>query len=111
MFGGYASRSWASVGGYVVDDKAYLFSMSLGMKLKNKDDTGKYALVDYSIYGPSFGFDDVRLKEDCNTADQKSIRNSYLGPSGETTRAWAPYLAGGNYYKVLEIEVYGVSYT
>ena len=48
------------------------------------------------------------IKSDSNVDLVYSLRNTYLGPDGETNRAWATYLAGSKIYTLIEIEVYKV---
>ena len=109
IFGGYTSQSWTSSGKFITDAQAFLYSMTLGVQLKNSDIIGNRAYLDYKLYGPSFGSDDIRIKGDPSVEEQNCIRNTYLGPYGETNRGWAPYLCGGSKYTLEEIEVYGVS--
>ena len=82
--------------------------MSLKKKLLQKDPNNLQSILDVETNGPSFGYDDIRVKDADKGTSMRGIRNSYLGPNGEADRSWASYLGGSNYFKVTEIEVYKV---
>lgn len=106
MFGGYTSIQWEGSNTYKSDPNAFIFSMKLKKKLELIDPETPKAILDFAYYGPSFGVDDIMVKDNSNTKTINSIRNNYLGPNGETDRGWAKYLGGDYTYSLVEIEVY-----
>lgn len=83
VFGGFTAVSWKSMGGFVRDPDAYLFAMSLGIQLHLKNPVGDEAILDYSGYGPSFGYDDIRIHDNSDYHQGMALRNTFLGPYGE----------------------------
>ena len=109
VFGGYTSVSWEGSSSFKADPSAYIFSVYLRKKLEQIDPSkNKYSIMDYKSYGPSFGYDDLRVKGVEKASTIKALRKSYLGPKGEKTRSWATYLSGANEFTLTEIEVYKV---
>jgi len=107
IFGGYSSKSWKSSGGFVSDEKAFIYSLT------HKTKHAKQKSEDYSIYcrgnyGPTFGSgNDIHIIDKCNTSDKNysNGNHTYELPAGVEVRT---YFAGIVNFKVKEIEVYSV---
>jgi len=84
--GGYASVSWASIGNYVYDSNAFLFTLTnpsnkpLKMAVSSLSD----ALFDVPSYGPTFGNGhDMHISDGSNTNTNSHISSSsYTYPNG-----------------------------
>ena len=63
-FGGFSGISWKSEGGWVKDDKAFLFS--LNNKLKFMNNNTNTTIYHGSRYGPDFGYDSNELLINCD---------------------------------------------
>ena len=113
IFGGFAEKAWNSSGyiGYVVDPKAYIFS------LVNKENNpfraqcsrGQSAIYCKASLGPTFGRNEIRISSNSNS-NERSMANfgffyRYYGYQKKTERAQS-ILAGSLKFQTLEIEVF-----
>ena len=120
IFGGFTEKEWHSIGGWVTDPSAFIFS------LINKDarpfkvicsNGGQYAIYCGAYYGPVFGGDgevlqDIVIRSDSNT-QQKGYSHfgySYQHPYylRETKKAKS-ILAGTFEFHIEDIEIYAKS--
>jgi hypothetical protein len=114
IFGGYTSKSWKSKekGEFQKDEKSFLFSLS--QKTKHEIDESKLEKAIYCMNnrGPVFGAGfDLSISEQCDQ-DEESFSN--LGISYECDEEMTPqekrkYLAGEVFFKVKEMEVFGLA--
>jgi hypothetical protein len=115
IFGGYTEQDWTHTASYATDDNSYIFSVvnkdNKSLKLKCPDP--KYAIVCNSEYGPIFGYYAAFLIS--NNSNQNIASMSYIGnaksvyklPSyADNSLEAMSFLAGSQYFKVLEIEAY-----
>ena len=107
VFGGFTSVPWTSAGASINDPTAFIYSLTrMGKYAKQLNEN---SIDDYSYYGPIFGCGsggcDIRIYDNCNTADNYCTANcTYQLPAG----AGHDFLAGSGTYSVKEIEVYAV---
>ena len=111
IFGGFTEKAWSSVGEYVEDHKAFVFS------LVNKDNKPFKTKISYSldaIYchrneGPSFGGGDLYISSNSNiNTDSSSFFSlSYKHPDYvKDTNEAESILAGSRNFQTVQIEVY-----
>lgn len=115
VFGGYTAAPWNSVGKFVMDKEAFIFSLinKENRMLKVKATEGlhlKNAIYGSSNwYGPAFGYCDLFIHSDSNTNEESSsdLGLTYKHPDYryKTIRAQS-ILAGSRMFKTKEIEVY-----
>lgn len=107
IFGGYTEKSWTSTKTYVDDPRAFLFSLTHGVKLDKQKHTGKSIYCSGDI-GPTFGGGhDFYV---CYNVAPYNVNSSkgnqtYELPQGVDADT---YLAGSKPFTVTEIEVYSV---
>ncbi len=107
IFGGFASITWESSGGFKSDPNAFLFSLtnkdSQPCKMKQIDTN--QSIYCFSDYGPIFGDNDFYICDFANTtADSGSdLGNSYQHPQPNQGQS---FLAGSSLFQLSEIEVY-----
>ena len=77
-FGGFSGISWKSEGGWVKDDKAFLFS--LNNKLKFMNNNTNTTIYHGSGYGPDFGYNDNDLVINYNGNKCLTGKGNYVGP-------------------------------
>ncbi len=98
--------------GYKNDSNAFLFSLvnefQVPAKFKIHESKSDYAIYSSSYYGPTFG-----TGFDLFVADESNINTnsySYLGSAYQFKKghfkSYNSYLAGSNYFKTVEVEVY-----
>jgi hypothetical protein len=115
IFGGYTEQDWTSTESSKTDDNSYIFSLinkdNKPLKLKCPDATR--ALFCSRIYGPIFGVATAILIFD--NSNMNSNSSSKLGITGsiykhpyydDDSLEAKSFLAGSEYFKVSEIEVY-----
>ncbi|KAK8810436.1 hypothetical protein WA158_007011 [Blastocystis sp. Blastoise] len=118
VFGGYTSKSWLSYRGYTYDEKAFLFTLKNPFNLaplRLPCINPAKAIFNSETYGPVFGDgNDIVIKNECNMerggwinclgtkgyANKTDQGNSLFVNTGNPTE--------GNFFKVDEIEVYGL---
>jgi hypothetical protein len=119
VFGGFTSAIWTSNGGITYDANAFIFSLRRSGNL-NKErfnvSNSFYAISSYYYYGPIFGdswYSDIQVSSNSN---QNYDSYSYFGrwyqlPKNISYGSFEAqsYLAGSNYWKTEEIEVYQVN--
>jgi hypothetical protein len=111
--GGYASVSWASIGNYVYDSNAFLFTLTnpsnkpLKMAVSSLSD----ALFDVPSYGPTFGNGhDMHISDGSNTNTNSHISSSsYTYPNGTSGPPGGVFMVGSYNFQVAEIEVFLVT--
>ena len=65
LFGGYAEQSWNKNGGWIKGKgKSFLFSINENKKMACK--INNYELYGKYNYGPSFGYSDLYISNNCN---------------------------------------------
>jgi len=111
--GGYASVSWTSIGYYVSDSSAFLFTLTnpSNMPLKLSISSSVSALYDSPSYGPTFGGGhDMHISgsSNLNTMSYSNI-HSYSSPNGYSGYAGGSFMLGASTFQVAEIEVFVVS--
>jgi hypothetical protein len=115
VFGGFASAIWTSVTGFISDSKAFIFSVrrkgitnSIKFKVKN----AIKALYGGSEYGPTFGDYDIIMKNrsDYNTNSYSKICDQYECLSYNLVTYDRLFLAGVEFFKTTEIEVYQITH-
>ncbi len=121
VFGGFTEQAWHSNGGWIKDPNAFIFS------LINKDkkpfrvmcsNEGEEAIFCYSLRGPSFGGDgtyetDISIEDDSdvNRHSYSDFGHSYKHSDyPEKANKANTVLAGSNYFKTVEIEVFAKEY-
>ena len=110
--GGYASVSWASIGSYVSDSNAFLFTLTnpSNMPLKLAVTASGNALYDVPSYGPTFGNGhDLHISDGSNTNTNSYISSSsYTYPNGNSGSSGGVFMLGASYFQMAEIEVFEV---
>ncbi|CDW83643.1 tldc domain-containing protein [Stylonychia lemnae] len=110
VFGGYTSIPWTQSPKLYQDDKAFIFSLTNKTKLKPYQNFQQAVIHDKSqlVY---FGAD-LKIQNECNINYDSA---SFLGTTYATPNNLVPkspeatsFLAGSQYFKVIEIEVYKV---
>ncbi len=103
IFGGFTTKTWTSVGNYVADQEAFIFTLTDGKgRAPYKMDfngTGSYtthSIYDYSSYGPTFGGGhDLYITLDSPTSSYSNLGYTYKTPTGITQGSTGQaYLAG-----------------
>jgi len=111
--GGYASVSWASIGNYIVDSNAFLFTLTnpSNMPLKLALTSSANALYHGPSYGPTFGGGHDMLISDGSNANTYSYcySHSYTFPNGNSGSASGSFMLGASNFQVAEIEVFLVA--
>ncbi len=111
--GGYTSVSWASIGSYVSDSNAFLFTLTnpSNMPLKLAITIADYALYDSPSNGPTFGGGhDMRISDSSNTnTGSYSNFHSYSNPNGNSGSAGGSFMFGASPFQVAEVEVFLVT--
>ena len=104
-FGGYTSLTWKSFRKWTAldgDNNAFIFSLNNKIKLNIKDKSR--VIYDRCDYGPVFGYDDIYIKENFLIDPYNECNyNSYYNAKPEL-------IAGGEYFKVKELEVYTIQF-
>jgi hypothetical protein len=118
VFGGFTSAQWQSIGDYIYDANAFIFSLRRsGNSNKERFNVTKpnYAIFGYyswSYSGPIFG-GDIRVSDYSNTNENSysDLGYSYQLPKNITYGSVEAqsYLAGSYTWKTTEIEVYQVT--
>ncbi|KXJ05720.1 BTB/POZ domain-containing protein KCTD21 [Exaiptasia diaphana] len=112
IFGGYTEQSWAGSGNYKADNTAFLFSLvnysgiTPIVQMKPFQNHGN-AIYCNNGYGPTFGGNyDLYICDNPQSNNCSSnIGDTYKLPSGQTANT---FLTGGQYFKLSEMEVYGL---
>lgn len=108
IFGGFTHLAWRSMNTYVVDAKAYLFSVDNEEKM-SVSAAGTNAIFDHQSYGPTFGSGhDFTVPSSATNANQNSYSNlgtSYPVPKYFKGKA-DTFLAGERNFATAEIEVW-----
>lgn len=116
VFGGFASVAWQSIGEYVTDTEAFLFTLTnpsnTPLKLPIKPG-GIDALYFERSYGPTFGAGhDINVRTDSNTNTNSYISSSsYESPNGEIGKDAGKFFKGessDNLFTTVEVEVFRV---
>lgn len=111
VFGGYTGACWSKDGGFVEDQYSLLFSYynTLNKKLIFECNRSLEAIYCEPNSGPSFGYNDLFIANECNNNLDSSCHigysyfntiNSYNSEESRT------FLTGSANFKVTEIEVY-----
>jgi len=107
IFGGFASITWESSGGFKSDPNAFLFSLTNkdNKPCKMKQIDTNQSIFFRSDYGPIFGNSDFYISDFANTTmDSGShLGRSYQHPQPSQGNS---YLAGSYKFQLSEIEVY-----
>jgi len=111
--GGYASVSWASIGNYVSDSNAFLFTLTnpSNMPLKLAVTYSGDALCDVPSKGPTFGGGhDMHISDGSNTNTNSYISStSYSYPNGNSGSSGGVFMLGAGNFQVAEVEVFLVT--
>jgi len=111
--GGYASVSWASIGSYVSDSNAFLFTLTnpSNKPLKLAVSSLYDALFDVPSYGPTFGNGhDLHISDGSNTNTNSYISSSsYTYPNGTSGPSGGVFMLGACNFQVAEVEVFLVT--
>jgi len=118
VFGGFASSAWHSIGGFINDKNAFLFSLRRGgvsYKDKFTVKNAANALFGNGSYGPIFGSgsgNDILICNQSNTTmrSDSDFGSSYNLPNGFTYGGNAREFLAGHYnqWTTTEIEVYQI---
>jgi hypothetical protein len=107
IFGGFASITWESSGGFKSDPNAFLFSLTNkdNQPCKMKQIDTNQSIYCFSDYGPIFGDNDFYICDLANTTvdSGSELGNSYQHPQPSQGES---YLAGSHPFQLREIEVY-----
>jgi hypothetical protein len=106
VFGGFASSAWNSLGGYIYDPNAYIFSLRTnGISGKNvfKVKNVQTALYGNSEYGPTFG-NDINI---CNQSNLFYACNDF-GDSYNVPALHSQIYQGLQKWLTIEIEVFKI---
>jgi hypothetical protein len=114
VFGGYTSAKWTSNDEFITDRNAFIFSLrKKGVSNNQKFKIKNFELAIYgdSNYGPTFGENDIDIKNESNlfTGSFTNIGDSYECPQDckPGTKNAKYYLSGAyNTWLVDEIEVF-----
>ena len=113
VFGGYASKSWNSGNTHISDPNAFLFSVTKRSAFAIKSSKKGEALSPYTGLLCSFGAGDLYIYQGCDksASSYSDLGMSYSshGMAYASTEA-RDFLAGSYTFKVLEVEVYQISY-
>ena len=70
IFGGFTTKSWDGNSGYKSDPNAFLFSLTnkdnQPCKMKIDPKEHRYAINFCSAYGPTFGFEEIKIASNAN---------------------------------------------
>ena len=107
IFGGYITIPWESPSNWTYknnDNNAFIFSVNNNLKfpIQNKS----YVIYLHKDYGPGFGNNEIYITS--NFLDSNSQCDKYEGSNGYN--ALPGKMAGGQYFKVKELEVYLVQF-
>ncbi len=118
IFGGFTERAWVSSNQWIVDPKAYIFSIvNKDNKPFKADSNNNGAIASSSDYGPGFGDTFNHKFEIYIGSDSNTNQTSYCDFGGAfkhtdyqfgTEKAKA-ILAGSYHFKTVEIEVFSAS--
>jgi hypothetical protein len=107
IFGGFASITWESSGGFKSDPNAFLFSLTNrdNKRCKMKQINTNQSIYCFSDCGPVFGYNDFYICDFANTTvdSGSELGNSYQHPQPNQGDS---YLAGSSPFQLSEIEVY-----
>ena len=113
IFGGFTTASWQNSGGNKSDPNAFLFSLTNkdNKPCKMKIDSNQHhrAIHCSSVFGPTFGYNDIEISNNSNTnTDSKSkLGDAYKHSEYNAgTNEAQSFLAGSQYFQLSEIEVY-----
>jgi len=116
IFGGFTGKAWDSASGYVIDPKAFIFSLvnkeNKPFKVMCTNDTS--AINCGSTYGPIFGNStgcDLLITSGSNTNQTSycNFGNSYKHPEYQLgTEKAKSILAGSLHFQTSEIEVFSI---
>ena len=115
VFGGFASISWESSGGYKQAPGSFLFTLTnmhgiqpTKFPLKNENDG--YAVYHYASYDPAFGGGhDICIYSYCNTNTNSyaNLPNSYNDTTGKWNSIFSSNVSSGA-FQVQEYEVFKI---
>ena len=112
VFGGYCAEEWTSEFKWVMDPKAYIFSLrrnSVSKTFKFLVTNPSCAIHGGSVFGPAFGgAHDIEIidKSNINVGSYTNLGDSYEAPFDDSDRN-RYFLAGSfNEWLTVEIEVY-----
>ena len=115
IFGGAADKSWASAGGWVASDSAFLFCAKCAgaapgaapSQLKLNGKYNQQALCHGTDFGPVFGGSSDLVIGNTPTASNTNLGYTYTCPAGEFgSTACNNYLAGSLGFTVADYEVF-----
>ncbi len=112
IIGGYTSVPWSTVGAYIPDSTAFLFTLvnpnNTPLKLPVLPLSLQSATYHNSVYGPTFGWGhDLYIADSCNlNAKSFAWSLSYTLPNGLAGSAGGDWMLGSSYFQVSEIEVF-----
>eukprot|EP00026_Physarum_polycephalum_P005143 Phypoly_transcript_05172.p1 GENE.Phypoly_transcript_05172~~Phypoly_transcript_05172.p1 ORF type:complete len:365 (+),score=43.73 Phypoly_transcript_05172:909-2003(+) len=109
IFGGYASMSWNSFGGYFGDSRCFLFTLTNPASIpptkyvRNGNNRSLFGGVDF---GPTFGAGDLCLKNDTDTTIH--AYSNFPAKYIDTTNHGQKTFAGAQNFTISEVEVFEV---
>ena len=109
-FGGFTKLKWSSITGYMKGDGTdFIFSLTKRRKFKNNKNP-EYAIYNCSTHFPTFGYQDIELREGCfeNKYSTSRIKTSY-GVGELLEEDEKIYLAGSEFFVVNKLEVFKVN--
>ena len=109
VFGGYASASWNSFGGYIYDPKAYIYSLranGISHKYKFMVKNAQKALYGNLDFGPTFG-NDIDI---CNKSNVLHSCSNF-GDSYNVPELNSNIYLGLQKWLTIEIEVFQIKLT
>ena len=111
--GGFSSVSWASIGSYVNDPSAFLYTLvnPNNMPLKLAITSSGNALYDQASYGPTFGGGhDLHISDVSNTnTNSYAYSYNYQYPNGNSGYAGGIWMLGVSNFQLAEVEVFLVT--
>ena len=106
IFGGFTDAEWDESNTYKKGNKGFLFSVNNNQIYYNIN--SNYNIFCNKYYGPSFGFDDLIIKDNCNKENNFDSTN-YMNSAYETLGN-EYILAGIKFFKVLDYSVYQIEF-
>jgi len=115
IFGGYMSAQFRYVNGYIVDDSAFLFSLTnptnRPTKMFQTGSNNQDVYMNYG-YGPTWGGHDLHISDNCNsnTNSHTYCGASYQCPFGNCRERGGVFMHGNvhHHFVVQDIEIFTV---
>lgn len=111
VFGGYTGARWSKDAGFVEDQYSFIYSYynTLNKKLIFECNRSLEAIYCEPNSGPSFGYNDIFIANECNQNNDSSchIGYSYYNTiNSYNSEESKEFLTGSASFKITEIEVY-----